>query len=437
MGYICPRPSFPKLHPQPDSSPRRTSSAAQQPPRLRSLPSCFLALTAALACLAPSPTTSAQAQSSAPNFSLGANVNESLPWLLPNLLRQSSVTWVRGFVPASEFLDGQRSYKADPGLATLKAAARSGQKVALSIKWDSAGRGHAGPVPHPGSSQEKDWFAFTDHLLDAMSGSLSLFVLNNELYIDAKPEDLQPDSTGQVPIDRFLSRLADHVAAEHRTTADGSPLPLYVGGFTRLDHENNQTSPATTQMLAIINNNPNITGADYHLHQPDMATTLTAMEFMHRHVPSKPLMVTEFSLVWKWKAHILDPIGATDAGKQFAQKYGISPKATVLEFSNDAFAHPIPEAEWQAFLASQPWFEPHYLTSIARLMRANGIVLATYAFTLNPLITPQMPPRHLRDNEDPWYLNQLFIPGLALSPDPKRAPENYGMFDDFVSLQHN
>jgi hypothetical protein len=332
-------------------------------------------------------------------------------------------------------MSGQRSYQNDPGLASLKAAAHSGHKVALSIKWDSNGKGNAGSVPEPGSAQEKDWFAFTDRLLDATAGDLSIFVLNNELFIDAKPSDLLPDQTGSVPFIRFLNRLADHVGAEHRTAEDGSALPLYVGGFTRLDHEKMRSDIATVQMLALINGNPNITGADYHLHQPDMQTTKEAMEFMHRSVPSKPLMVTEFSLVWKWQQHLGDAIGNSAAGKTFAEKFGISRNTSVVEFCNQSYAHPVPEAEWQAFLSSQSWFEPHYLKEMATLMSANGIVLATYAFTLNPLRTPAMPPRHVGETEAPWYLNQVFVPGLAYVPHSDRAPENYGMFEDFISLQ--
>lgn len=397
--------------------------------------SFLLALVAMLFLTTAVHDAKAQHQSARMTFNLGANVNENLEWLLPSLLNQSSTTWVRGFVPASTFMTGRRSYQSDPGLASLKAAAHSGHKVVLSIKWDSAGKGNAGPVPEPGSAQENDWFAFTDRLLDSMAGNLSIFVLNNELFIDASPGDLLPDKTGHVPIVRFLERLAAHVGAEHRLAADGSALPLYVGGFTRLDRAKMQSDVATVQMLSLINGNPNITGADYHLHQPDMQTTRQAMEFMHRSVPSKPLMVTEFSLVWKWQQHLGDAIGSSAAGMQFAEKFAISPKTSVVEFCNQSFANPVPEAEWQAFLSSQSWFEPHYLKEMATLMPANGIVLATYAFTLNPLRTPMMPPRHVGDSEAPWYLNQVFVPGLAYVPSSDRAPENYGIFEDFINLQ--
>jgi hypothetical protein len=102
----------------------------------------------------------------------------------------------------------------------------------------------------------------------------------------------------------FLRRLTEHIALEHRTAADGSALPLFGGGLTRLDKEATQDAHATRSMIAWINSDPHITGADFHMHQPDMASTRSALEFMHSAIPNKTLMVTEMSLIWKWQAHV-------------------------------------------------------------------------------------------------------------------------------------
>ena len=386
------------------------------------------AVTAAL-CAQP-----IKAQVPTGRLALGGNVNERFHWATQPILDQTHTTWVRGFIPASEFISGKRSYESDPGLRSLKAAADSGHKIVLTIKWDSEKKGEFGRIPTPDSKEEKAAFAFADHLLDATAGKVSVLVLINELSIDTLPQDLAADASGHVPMIEFLKRLAAHIAAEHRTAADGAPLPLFAGGMTRLDKPATQNAPATRAMIAWINSDPRITGADFHMHQPDMATTEVALDFMHRAVPNKPLMVTEMSLVWKWKQHMEDRIAASHAGAEFCKKYGLQDRTTVAEFLNAAFQRPVPEAEWQEFLASQPWFEGHYLAELVPLMQSHGVKIATYALTWNPN-PAEADHRPITTQTVPWFLNQLLVPGMAAVSGGNRLPENYELFSDYVHYQ--
>jgi hypothetical protein len=371
-------------------------------------------------------------------FTFGGNVNERFHWLTPVALDETKTTWVRGFIPASEFMTGKRSFDSDEGILALRKAADSGHKVILSIKWDCTQKGEAGPVPAPGSAGEAKWFAFADQLLRATSGKVAILVVINELFVDTQPNDLAPGMDGQVPMVLFLQRLTAHLAAEHLLASDGSPLPIYTGGFTRLDFARNQDHIATKEMLQWANADPRIAGVDFHLHQPDLATSEQALRFMHKAVPHKPLMITEFSLVWKWKKHLPDQIGSGQEGKEFAKEHGISEKMTVADFLNQTFDHPVDEATWQQFLKSQAWFDPHYLDEIAPMMRANGVRVATYALTLNPLPETAggaLKPRRVTEDTVPWFLNDLLVPGLAVSPNPGREPQNYGFFQSYVASQ--
>lgn len=368
-------------------------------------------------------------------LALGGNVNERFHWATPQILAQTHTTWVRGFVPASEFISGERSYENDPGLRALRAAADSGHKIVLSIKWDSVGKGRFGRMPTPGSKEEKAAFTFADRLLDATAGKVAVLVLINELSIDTLPSDLAPDSQGQIPVIVFLSRLTEHIALEHRTADDGSALPLFGGGLTRLDKEATQNAPATRAMIAWLNSDPRIAGADFHMHQPDMATTRTALEFMHSAIPNKSLMVTEMSLIWKWQAHVGDEIGTSRAGVDFCTKYGLPARTTVAEFLTAAFRQPVKEEEWQEFLASQNWFEGHYLANIAPMLQASGVKIATYALTWNPRPQEAPEPQPITPTTAPWFLNQLLVPGMAFVPGGNRLPENYELFSDYVRYQ--
>lgn len=392
-------------------------------------------LVALFGVMAPAGVAAAQPPQRGAKLRLGANVNENLDWLLPSLMDQSHTSWVRGFVPAFQFMRGERSFDTDAGLKSLNSAAHSGRHVVLSIKWDCKSRGGDGRVPQPDSAKEKQWFKFADDLLDATKGSISILVLNNELLIDTQQPDLEPGPDGQIPMVAFLRRLAAHIAAEHRTSADGKPLPLFAGGWTRLDLEAHRNLRAIRASMEWVKADPNIVGADYHLHQPDMHSTEEAMRFVHAQIPNKPLIVTEFSLVWKWKAHLEDRVASTPAGISFTHQYGLPSKMTVAEFLNGAFQNRVTPAEWNSFLASQPWFEPDYLSHIAPEMAANGVIVATYAFTLNPFPNATKHALHVDANTAPWFLNDLFVPTLVVAPSSTRAAENYGMFDSFVRYQ--
>ena len=385
---------------------------------------------AAAAALTPGPVSHAD---SAPRLLFGVNTNQNLTWLEPTWMAQTRATWIRGFVPASEFLSGARSYSTDPGLAALRAAAVKGHKIILSIKWDCIGAGGLGPVPPPGSPGEQAWFQFADALVRSMSGSLSILVAVNELLIDTREHDLRPGPDGRVPMILFLRRLVAHLSAPRPMAAGGGPLPIFAGGFTRLDLPETRRAAAVRNAIAWINHDPRVAGADFHLHQPNLATSGAALTYIRANVPAKPLIVTELSLVWKWKRHLEDAIGASGAGAAFATQHGLSPQMTVREFCNQAFDRPVPEAEWQAFLASQPWFEPGYLNAIGRMMKQHDVSLATYAFTTDPL--PGARPMQIAVGATPWFLNNLLVPGLAVVPGGARAPENYGFFASFVRWQ--
>lgn len=129
-----------------------------------------------------------------------------------------------------------------------------------------------------------------------------------------------------------------------------------------------------------------------------------------------------------------DLIGSMPAGQQFANQHQFAPGATVADFLARAFKSPVAEREWKQFLASQPWFEGHYLGEVTRVMQANGVKIATYALTWNP-VPAEARPESVSSSTTPWFLNQLLVPGLAYVPGSSRYPENYEFLDDYRNYQ--
>lgn len=370
----------------------------------------------------------AEAQNFAP-LEMGVNVNERPHWLKPEMLQQSQTTWVRAFIEASHYIRGERTFDDDFRIEALKEAADNDYKILLSIKWNMKEAGWR--VPEPGSKEEKEWFQFAGDLLDELQGDLSIFVLVNEITIDTPKKDLQPNKKGVIPFVQFQKRLLDYISKLNPKGADGNSLPIYTGGFTRLDKKGLQNQPANQAMFQWIREDNRLAGADFHMHQPDYETSMEAANFIRKQIPQKPLIVTEFSLVWKWKAHLGDEIGSSEKGQKFAKRYELDPEMTVAEYSTQAFSKPVSETEWQDFLKSQPWFEPYYLDIMGRLMENHGVEVATYAFTQSPETNN---PWKITENSTPWFIQQLLMPRVAYS-DSDRTATNYGMFDSFVRWQ--
>lgn len=361
---------------------------------------------------------------------LGANVNESLTRLEPALLDRSHTTWVRGFLPASQFITGQRSLATDPGIKTLQQCARDGRKVIVTIKWDLKEADWR--VPAPDSATEKKWFAWVDELLGTMRGQISIFALINEVFIDTPPADLEADAQGRIPMVTFLQRLAAHVAASQPKAADGRALPLYCGGFTRLDTVKMQKHPATLALLRWINTDARLAGVNFHLHQRNFDEFQRALQFLRRHIPAKPAIVTEFSFVSNYREHLNDPLANSPTARAFATRLKLAPNLTVREYINRCIANPVSEIEWNEFLGTQPWFDPEFLKRAGDLMQRHGGVVATYAFSQKSSAGN----RPLAADATPWLLNAIYIPGTACAADPVQTAVNLPWFREYLRRQN-
>lgn len=370
-----------------------------------------------------------QTENRHPRLELGANVNEFVTRLDKDLLDRSSTTWVRGFLPASEFITGRRNLTNDACIQTFQRCASEGRKVLVTIKWDFRGAGWS--VPAPDSPRERECFGFADGLLDEMHGNMSLLALVNEVFVDTAPADLRADADGRIPMVEFLRRLTAHVAARKPQDPQGRPLPLYCGGFTRLDTPGMQTNNAALALMKWCQTDPRITGVNFHLHQNNFEQFEQALDFIRKNIPAKPLIVTEFSLVWNYQAHLEDRMDSSAAGAALLKQYNLEPAATVREFINHCMAQPVSEAEWMSFLNAQSWLDPQFLEHSCDLMERHGVVVATYAFSQHG----SGGRARLQPGGTPWVLNPIYIPLVATSAKTNQVAVNRLWFDEYVRRQ--
>lgn len=366
----------------------------------------------------------------ASRLELGANFNEHLHVATRPELDATGVRWVRGFLPAGEFLDGRRTLPSDAGVATFRAAAAAGRKLAITLKWDF--KRSKWRVPVPDSVEERNAFAWAIGVVRETKPDLLLLV--NEVFIDTEETDLEPGADGTIPMVRFLQRLAAHVAAANLQGPSGAALPVSCGGFTRLDRAEMRNRPATRALLPWLASTPHLTHVNFHLHHADLAQFESAAKFMRAQVPARPLVVTEFSLVWAYHAHMSDRLDIDAAGRAFTKKYRRAPEQTIAQYLSAAAREPVTEEELHAFLASRSWFDPQGLEKCCQLMEQNGVTLATYAY-LQASSGLERAKNPVGNTQPPWRLNPVFQERHAYVPGGKRAAVNLGFFATFVRRQ--
>jgi hypothetical protein len=416
-----------------NSSPRRLGAVilASEPrgrvsARLGAISHCFRRFFVMLPFLG---TVALSAAPSQP-LQLGANFNEHLDAAKVPALDATGVTWIRGFLPAGEFLDGRRTLATDPGIAAFRAAAASGRRIAITLKWDFKRSNWR--VPAPDSADEKKAFAWAVDVVRETRPDLLLLV--NEVFIDTHEADMQPGADGVIPMVRFLQRLAAFVHSAGLKSPSGAPLPLSCGGFTRLDRPEMQQRPATRALLSWLATTPDLTYVNFHLHEPTLAEFETALKFIHEQLPNRPFVVTEFSLVWSYQAHLKDRLDADEAGRAFAEKFHRPADETVRQYLNAAARAPVTEEELHAFLGSRSWFDPESLEKCCRLMEQNGVTLATYAY-LQEAAGLSKPGQPVSGKQPPWRLNPIFQEQHAYVPGSSRFATNLGFYDTFVQRQ--
>jgi hypothetical protein len=397
----------------------------------------FTIILLTLAALAPLPSRAASPLAAGQPLILGANANESAENLEPKLLKRTQTKWVRVFFPASHYLEGKKSLQSDDQILATKKLGDLGHHLFLTIKWDNRqdyGNTAERRAPKPDSPEENRAFAFASQLLNTFKGQVSGLELVNELTVDSHPEDMKAGPDGTAPMILFLQRLAAHLAAEKHLARDGSRLPLYAGGFTRMDQPKMQNNPVLRSFMKWLSESPLIFGVNFHIHQLDYEQFEKSLAFVRSQIPEKPFAITEFSLVWKYKAKLAENLGTGKNAAVFCKSYQRNPKHTVAEYLTAASADPVSQEEWHAFLATRSWFDPLFLTKSTGLMEKHGVTLATYGFSHGHR-KPRSRPKKVTLETTPWGLNMLFPYSWVRSQPDGSAPATYGLYDDWIRIQ--
>ena len=320
--------------------------------------------------------------------------------------------------------------------ASFIAASRDhGKKAILSLEWSFKHADMAPPLP--GSQEERDLFAFLDtHVLDILAPSASIITSGNEPFVDTKKEDWRFNPRyGGIPMVEFYKRVTQHVHAYLVRKGLRGQVALYMGSFTQLYSRKMQDRSATRALFAYADAAPFVDGVDLHAHVTRLDQIESALAFA-RFQTAKPIIVTEYTYVWKMRRAIESD---DRLGEAFAGRWGYDPFLPIHDYlvcyvfqrgNGCQFDTKISKAEWDDFLASRPWFIDHFLLKADNIFRKYDVHGVTYGF-----MQRQPSNRQLQRNKAPWYLGFLYSPA-SLGYNRDGFPlTNYQVLDDFISLQ--
>ncbi len=348
-----------------------------------------------------------------PQGALGANFNERLPLLEFDELELGRTEWVRGFY-AMPWADEQAP-EDDPGIRKLMAARDRGYGTVLSMKFPFRSQ----PFPQPGTPEMDLEQGRVTKLLTAVMGKVDILIIGNEPFIDSRPEDRNET------LNIFHEHIAAQVIAYRRDNCGAAcPTQLYMGALNNLQKPEQQT-PTTDRWVRYAASEPDLLGVDIHPHVPLIEDSVPFMDYvLERLRPDQRFLATEFSLVHHWKAHLAD-----DAPADFLARHGLPAGLKVWEVIGRAIEAPFPQAKWDDFLASSPWYETrkNYVCNQLALFRATGrFALGTYGYKQGPEMAENWGP-----DKAPWLLNSVFAPETVAPWPDGTTGRGYAWIDNF------
>ena len=232
-----------------------------------------------------------------------------------------------------------------------------------------------------------------------------------------------------MPLVKFMERLLTEVALPFYKSHPGYKKPdIYVGSLPALFEPGEQQKPGVVGLIKLAQENKDLTGLSVHLHIGDTLEIARAFDFVRSIMPSKPIIVPEFSLFRLYNRHVADKIGDNAPGRAFLQQHNYPDTMRMYDWYTLANNSRVTSAEWAELFGTRPWFIPHALQTYYRYFQKYGVVLATYGYL------SQSAPVKVKPHTPVWFVNPVFA-CKSLQPDASGdCAANPLWYDDFVAI---
>jgi hypothetical protein len=360
---------------------------------------------------------------------IGANFNHNPEIIDFVYLKKTPVEWVRTTPYIFEYIFGNQSPSTDIGLGKLVDAKKQGYKVAFGFRWDFAKHGLR--IPAPGSEEERLYFATATKVLERVGRYIDVFKLGNEPNLETSKEDMLVNHLGAIPLVQFTERLLTEVVNPfYQSNKDIARPDVYVGSLPRLFMKDVQKIPGVVGLIKLAQDRDDIKGLSVHLHISDSLEMKEAFRYTRTLLPTKPIIIPEFSLFRLYNTHVADSLGDSEMGLAFCKKYNYEPSMKLYQWYSKANTERVDAKEWNDMFASRYWFPQHFLKTYYRYFQKYGVVLATYGFL------SQSAPQVMGPKSPTWFINPIF-PMKSLKPQADGSytanPLWYSDYNDIVN----
>jgi len=360
---------------------------------------------------------------------IGLNFNHNPENIDLKYVAQTGVKWVRTTPRILDYVDGALHVKNDPGIKMVVASGKSGYEIAFGFRWDFKRR--ALRLPEPNTDREALYFKTVDSILDQVGQYVKIFKLGNEPNLETMEVDMQYNSHHEIPLVIFTNRLFEHVFAYYKKHPEWKMPEFYTGSLPALFEKRWQENPGVLELIQYTQTNKQITGLAVHLHIADTADIPQALTFVRRIMPSKPIIVPEFSLWRLYNKQFNSYIKDSGTGAAFLKKYKLPKNMKVHEFLTLVNDKKIPPSQFYEMFISQNWYPDHYLNIYRRYYQTYGVTLATYPLFqqgYSKVVTPK---------SQSWFLNPIFMNKSYGTNKQGEYEKNPLSYEDFMNWVRN
>lgn len=367
----------------------------------------------------PIPARTGPVTAPPPTGALAANFNSDPGVMTTPELQNIAATWIRGFFEMPLADTGNPA--GQPVIEALLASAGQGYGTVLSLKFPYFTK----PIPTPGTAAMALAQQRLATVLPAVMGKVDVLVIGNEPFVEC----LAADRTSEALNVFYEALAAQAIAYRGKNFPSGCKTALYMGALNRLEDPTWQT-PVTDRWMQYVHNTAAIAGPDIH---PHLFTPTGGSDYLNYILPrmrsDQKFLATEFSLVNFYARRLSDPVSAT-----FATRYGLPAGTLAWQVIRDALTSPFPQAKWDDFLVTTPWFADHdtFLHDQMTAFRATGrLAVAGWGLGQDTAMSTNFGP-----GSTPWVLNSIYCLH-TVQPVPGGLPGQTTVWaDQFRALQH-
>ncbi|MGM9766970.1 MAG: hypothetical protein ACI3Z0_00700 [Candidatus Cryptobacteroides sp.] len=368
---------------------------------------------------------------------IGANYNELLGGPLGDvrMLRESGVTWVRGFIDIPlKFLTKENGVIAGVDEDKIRnsqllrqysqAQGLLGDQVKFMLSFKIPFLNDTGLVPAGETGIWEHIFRAAELILESygLGDCISLLVMGNEPMWENNDNANTPQAEKEVAAANykaFLNEFASRIAgwkAKH-----GWTFEVFAGALNRISEVD---SPVIQAVMDVVNGNPDVDGLDLHIHAARIAQCGDDLNLARtKYGVTKKLICTEFSMVRAIDSHNQDALGT------WGSQHGYSSTMKIYEYLNAVIGKanagtPVTTDEFGSLFNGLAWYPKNWYSQFYEAFKTYG----TYAITGRFSVVPNKVV--YTTSTQMWELGGIYSPKFfgytadgAYSPNPLVYPD--------------